>query len=87
MKLFFLRLVPRKPRTIFIALVSWWSFRSIWMRTPRFLAPIRARATGTRSKEYSAIRMMAPLRVLLIAWSTCRSIRSREFQLPRGLLK
>ena len=33
------------------------------------------------------MRMMAPLRVLLIAWRTWRSIRSREFQLPRGLLK
>ncbi len=57
------------------------------MCTPRFLARIRALATGTRSKEYSAIRMVAPLRVLLIACMTWRSIRSREFQPPRGLLK
>ncbi len=56
------------------------------MCTPRFLARISALATGIRSKEYSAIRMN-PFWVLLIACMTWRSIRSREFQLPRGLLK
>ena len=87
MKSFLLVSVPKRARIIFIALVSWWSFRSIWTCTPRLRAAISALATGTRSNEYNAIRILAPLLVALIARRTWRSIFSRLCQLPRGLLK
>ena len=87
MKSFFLTLVPRRARIIFIARVSWWSLSSSCTCTPRLRAAISRLATGIRSKEYSAIRMVAPFLVWSIARTTWRSILSRTSQPPRGLLK
>ena len=57
------RLCPKARFIIRMARVTWWSLSSICTFTPRRCAAMSAFATGIRSKEYTAILMIAPRRV------------------------
>src|SRR6478736_6318238 len=86
MKLERYRLAPISLRIARIALVYWWSLRIICTLTPRRWAAMSAFATGIRSNEYTAIRIVEPRGVWLIVSMTRRSMRNQPF-FRRGSLK